>query len=133
MSVIPERRRRRRSEVNIVPLVDVLTVLLFFFLVSMQFKQEEMLNISLPDVDTAGKNVFLEQLEVAISDAGQFYFNGQAVEREELPHALRIAADINKRVPVLVIADEATQLQNVTYVMDECRKLGLDDFRLQTR
>ncbi|SRR5690606_6674028 len=133
MSVIPERRRRRRSEVNIVPLVDVLTVLLFFFLVSMQFKQDEMLNISLPDVETAGKNVFSEQLEVAISDEGQFYFNGQPINRQELPAALRIAADINKRVPVLVIADQATQLQNVTYVMDECRKIGLEDFRLQTR
>jgi len=43
MSVIP-KRRRRKAEINIVPLVDVLVVLIFFFLVSMQFRNLNLLN-----------------------------------------------------------------------------------------
>ncbi len=54
MSVIP-KRRRRKAEINIVPLVDVLVVLIFFFLVSMQFRNLTLLNLTLPKIETAGK------------------------------------------------------------------------------
>ena len=50
------KRRQRKLYVNIVPLVDVLTVLLFFFIVTMQFKEIKVLNITMPEIKTAGIN-----------------------------------------------------------------------------
>ena len=49
-------RRRRKADINIVPLIDVLTVLIFFFLVSMQFREQLTLNLTLPQVETAGRS-----------------------------------------------------------------------------
>ena len=68
-------RRRRRPTINIVPLVDVLTVLLFFFLVTMQFKQVSTLNITVPKIETAGKNEIEERIVIAVSPEGEFYTN----------------------------------------------------------
>ena len=77
-------RRRRRPVINIVPLVDVLTVLLFFFLVTMQFKQVSSLNIMVPKIETAGENVIEEQIVIAVSPEGEFYLNNRAVEKAVL-------------------------------------------------
>ena len=65
MSVIP-KRRRRKAEINIVPLVDVLVVLIFFFLVSMQFRNLTLLNLTLPKIETAGKEKPAESLQIGV-------------------------------------------------------------------
>ena len=88
------KKRRRRAEINIIPLVDVLIVLIFFFLVSMQFRNISILNIIPPKIETAGKNKQMERLEVGISPVGEFYYNGNLMNRNELTSAINIAADI---------------------------------------
>lgn len=132
MTLIPERRRRK-SEVNIVPLVDVLVTLIFFFLVSMQFRGQQTLNIVLPKIETAGENVFTQQLEVGINAAGQFFLNGHPMAPELLAEALQTAAKVNRDVPVVVFADEEAALKHITFVMDQCRKANFDRIRLQSR
>ncbi|MCD8482887.1 MAG: biopolymer transporter ExbD [Verrucomicrobia bacterium] len=66
MSVLPQRVRRK-PEVNIIPLVDVLVVLIFFFLISMQFRNLTVLELTLPRVETAGQTRSEEQLEIVIT------------------------------------------------------------------
>ena len=132
MSVVPERRRRK-AEINIVPLVDVLIVLIFFFLVSMQFRNMATLNIVLPKIETAGKNKMLEQIEIGVSPEGQFFFNGELLTRMQLEAAVRLAASFNKDTLVLILADEESYLKNITFVMDICRLAGLERIRLQSR
>ena len=53
-----QNKRRKRPELNLVPLIDVLVMLIFFAFVTMQFKSAATLNITLPKVETAGKNEF---------------------------------------------------------------------------
>jgi len=132
VSVVPERRRRR-AEINIVPLVDVLVTLIFFFLVSMQFRDLHALNITFPKIETAGENIFMDQIEVAVSAEGEFYFNGVRMDRDELRRSLETAAEFAGETPVLVMADEESRLRDVTMVMDFCRKVGLERIRLQSR
>ncbi|MFW5883417.1 MAG: ExbD/TolR family protein [Verrucomicrobiota bacterium] len=127
------RSSRRKAEINIVPLIDVLTVLLFFLLVTMQFRNVNVLNIQVPEIETAGQNEFSQQIEIAINEAGEFFLNNQPVTREALEEALQLAGDVAREQPVLVIADEDTPLHNVTWVMDACRRNNLEDFRLQSR
>ena len=132
MSLV-ERPRRHKAEINIVPLVDVLIVLIFFFLVSMQFRNLTMLNLVLPKIETAGTNKYIEQMEIAVDDEGQFYFNGTKITEKQLESAIRIQAELDKEIPVLIMADEATQLRKVTFLMDACRKAGMETIRLQSR
>lgn len=127
------QRRRRTPTINIVPLVDVLTVLLFFFLVTMQFKQVSTLNITVPKIETAGENEIAEQIVIAVSPEGEFFLNDRSVYREQLDEAMRLAGELTPDMPVLLIADENVPLKNVTEVMDICRANQLNKIRLQSR
>jgi len=130
---IIETHRRRKVEINIIPLVDVLIVLIFFFLVSMQFRNLTTLNLVLPKIETAGKNKNVEQLEIAIDAAGQFFLSGVPISKDELEFSLNLQGELNREIPVLVMADEETYLKRVTYIMDVCREAGLEKIRLQSR
>lgn len=132
MSVIP-KRRRRRAEINIVPLVDVLVVLIFFFLVSMQFRNLTLLNLTLPKVESAGKEQPVESLRIGVDVEGRFFLNGQSIEETELVEAVRQLAQMRPDVPVVIMADENSLLRKVTFIMDTCRKAGLETVRLQAR
>lgn len=127
------RRRRRQPSINIVPLVDVLTVLLFFFLVTMQFKQLSTLNITVPKIETAGENEIAEQIVIALSPEGEIYLNDRPVEKPELEAAMEIAGDLTPDLPILLIADEEVPLKHVTEVMDVCRSHQMNKIRLQSR
>jgi biopolymer transport protein ExbD len=132
MSVIP-KRRRRRAEINIVPLVDVLVVLIFFFLVSMQFRNLTLLNLTLPKVESAGKEQAVDSLRIGVDVEGNFFLNGQPIEEEALVEAVREVAQLRSDVPVIIMADENSLLRKVTFIMDTCRQAGLETVRLQAR
>lgn len=126
-------RRRRQPGINIVPLVDVLTVLLFFFLVTMQFKQVSALNITVPEIQTAGRNEIREQIVIAVDAEGGLYLNDRPVEKAQLIAAMALAGQATPDLPVLLIADESVPLKHVTEVMDICRSNRLNKIRLQSR
>ncbi|WP_162025192.1 MULTISPECIES: biopolymer transporter ExbD [unclassified Lentimonas] len=125
--------RRRMPSINIVPLVDVLTVLLFFFMVTMQFKQISSLNITVPEIKTAGKNEVKEQITIALSPEGEIYLNNQLIEMPEFEAAINLAGKLTPDLPILLVADQDVPLKHVTEVMDVCRSNKLNKIRLQSR
>ena len=127
------RKQRKRPELNLVPLIDVLVMLVFFAFVTMQFRTASTLNIRLPKVETAGKNAFSGPVTIGIDKAGVLSFNGKTASEEQLTSLLGQLRDLDKDIPVLIRADEDTPLKKVTFVMDACRKAGLNKFSLQSR
>ncbi len=125
--------RRRRVEINIVPLIDVLVVLVFFFLVTMRFRDMRILQLTLPEMETAGESARSEFIELAVTKEGVYYYNSDEVDQDELIRRLVLAAQVNNQVPVLITADEASLLKDTTTLMDACRKQGLENIRLQTK
>ncbi len=132
MSLLAQKRRRR-PELNLVPLIDVLVMLIFFAFVTMQFKSAATLNITLPRVETAGKNEFRGNVTISIDHDGKLTFNGKAITDEELGAALQQVKEISKDIPVLIRADEKATLDRLTFVWDACRKVGLNKHSLQSR
>ncbi len=131
-------RRRRRPELNLVPLIDVLVMLVFFSFVTMQFRSPGTLNITLPRVDTAGKNAFEGTVILGIGKEGELTFATDSsaprrIAEKELEGLLDQIRNLNKDVPVLIRADETTPLKTLAFVMDSCRKAGLNKFSLQSR
>lgn len=127
-------RRRAPPTINIVPLVDVLVVLIFFFLMAMRFQDAQSLDITPPKMDTAGAADASQRLVVAVDKAGKYSVNDKTVTADELRQVLAdAAAKPGAGVNVLIFADQDTPLKDVTYVMDESRKLHLDKIRLQAR
>jgi biopolymer transport protein ExbD len=125
--------RRKSPRVDVIPLIDVLMVLILFFLTSMQFQEVRALNVKLPKIDTAGSNKITNQLIVSISQKGEYYLNGNKDNLEEIGQVMKASASLLKKPSVLVVADENVPLKYVTEVVDLCRNSGLDDFRLQSR
>ena len=126
-------RRRRQPSINIVPLVDVLTVLLFFFLATMQFKRLSVLNLTLPKIKTAGKNQIRERVVVALTVDGEIYLNDQLVQLSEFKQAASLIGEATPELPVLLIADEDVPLKQLTRVMDVLRSNQLNKISLQSR
>ncbi len=126
-------RKRRKPRIDMVPLIDVLMVLIIFFLVTMQFHDLRALNVKLPKIDSAGSNLLQNELVVSIDSEGSLYLNGNRVEKERLISLFESTARLSKKPTVLVVADEEVPLKFVTLVVDLCRKNGLEDFRLQAR
>ena len=126
-------RKTRKVVINIVPLVDVLIVLIFFFLMTMQFRNVTTLNLTLPKIETSGQNKFDKNIVIEINKDGEFLVNGSELSREEFEPALRQLKPVADEITVLIRADEETLLKNLTYIMDTCRKSGLDKIRLQSR
>ena len=126
-------RKRRRPEINVIPLIDVLTILIFFFLMTMQYREVKALNLVLPEIETAGSNETRQFLTIGIDAAGNFSLDGAAINREELEGLLRPIEAVSRDVSILIMADENTPLRDVTFAMDKCRQSGLESIRLQSR
>jgi biopolymer transport protein ExbD len=126
-------RPRRRPELNLVPLIDVLVMLIFFSFVTMQFKSATTLNITLPKIETAGKNEFKGEVTIAIDKDGQISFNNKLVTDDQLRPLLSQVHDANPDVAILVKADEISQVKKLTFVWDACRSVGLTHLVLQSR
>ena len=126
-------KSRKKPRIDVVPLIDVLMVLIIFFLVTMQFKDLRALNIKLPKIDTAGSNLMSNEIVVSISQEGDFFINSKKVGFEKLTQVLKATLLLPKKPVILVVADENVPLKHVTQVVDLCRKNGLEDFRLQAR
>ncbi len=127
------QKRRKSRELNLVPLIDVLVMLVFFAFVTMQFKQATTMNLTLPKVETAGKSELKESLTISISKDGGVDVNGHTASMEKLDEIVRDIGRVSKDITVVIRSDENTPLRYVTQAMDTCRKQGLNKIRLQSR
>jgi len=126
-------KKRKRPELNLVALIDVLVMLVFFSFVTMQFRTMATMNLTLPKVETAGKSELKESLTISISKEGGVDVNGHTASIEKLDELVKEIGRVSKDVTVVIRSDENTPLRFVTQAMDTCRKQGLNKIRLQSR
>ena len=131
------QRRRKRPEMNLVPLIDVLVMLIFFAFVTMQFRSVTTMNLTLPKGETAGKSELKDSVSISITKEGEFTFQSGArsspVTLEQMEKLLTEIGRISKDVTVLIRSDENNPLRHITAAMDLCLKNGLNKIRLQSR
>jgi biopolymer transport protein ExbD len=124
-------RRREPPDINLTPLIDVVFLLLIFFMVSTTFNDDARLRLTLPQADgqpaAAGE---LDLLELVVDVSGRFYVDGREVlgsDAGTLRRALEEAtagADVTDR-PVLIRADAETPHQAVMTALDALGQLGM--------
>ncbi|MCG8083845.1 MAG: biopolymer transporter ExbD, partial [Candidatus Thiodiazotropha taylori] len=115
-------------EVDITPLIDVVFLLLIFFMVSTTFEHESQILIELPEA--TGEEIQREeqQLDITINIAGTFFVNQREVvntEMETLKLAISKAIGDRGNIPVIINADARTPHQSVMTAMDAASQLGL--------
>jgi biopolymer transport protein ExbD len=121
--------RQQPPDINLAPLIDVVFLLLIFFMVSTTFKHESEIKIELPRAgEKAAEEIERKLIDLTIDQEGRFYVNREAVvntQLETLMRALGKAAGDNKDLPVLISADARTPHQAVMTAMDAASRSGL--------
>ncbi|MDX1594545.1 MAG: biopolymer transporter ExbD [Gammaproteobacteria bacterium] len=121
-------RPRDRIEINLTALIDVVFLLLIFFMVSTTFDRFSELKIQLPEADGEVVDEEPAQLELVIDADGRYYIDRQQVlntELETLKRALAKVAPESRDVPLVINADARTPHQSVITAMDAARRIGL--------
>ena len=116
-------------DINLTPLIDVVFLLLIFFMVSTTFKEDARIRLRLPEAQ--GEEVSAQEpqaLEILIDVGGTFYVNDRRVvdrNLETLKKAIAGAAGEDLEIPVVIKADARTPHQAVMTAMDAASQLGL--------
>jgi len=123
------------SSVSLMPLLDVIFLLLIFFLVATRFAEEEReLDVLLPDASEAQPLTSKPgELFINIDRQGRYYVTGKILTLEELDRTLR-AASVNNpgRLSVIIRADKRVVWSYVVAAMNACNKAKIRDYRVTT-
>ncbi|BFT61919.1 ExbD/TolR family protein [Pseudomonas moorei] len=130
------RKQRENVDINLVSLIDVVFVLLLFFVVTTTFTRETQLRVDLPEaVSGSPAEDQSKQLDIAISADGVFSVNNQILPKSDLAtlmDALQKEAKGDTNRPLSISADGKTQHQSVITAMDAAGKLGFSHLRMTT-
>ncbi len=132
--------RRTRSEevsVNLTPLIDVVFLLLIFFMVSTTFTRETQLKVDLPQAASGdpAETRDIQQIELTISATGEVAINDKALiapSLDTIKAALQRESAGDISLPVVITADAQTAHQSVITAMDAAGQLGFSRLRLTT-
>ncbi len=116
------QRERRGSIIDIAPLVDIVFLLLIFFMISSRFLKP-VVELELPEAKTADR-ADRSGVVVSIDASGGVFLDGGSVAPDDLPGALKAAIEAKNRTDVLLRADGATPFRYFVRVMDEARQAG---------
>lgn len=130
------RQRREEDSINLTPLIDVVFLLLIFFMVSTTFTNSTHLTIDLPEaVGTPTRDNDL-QLDIVIGADGSYQLNGQPLinsQADTLKAALLGVAEGDTETPLTITADARTPHQAVVTAMDVAGQAGFNRLNITTR
>ena len=117
------------EEPNITPMLDVVFILLIFFIVTANFIKDPGLEINRPDSETAEITENAAIL-IAIGPAGEIYLDGRRIDvRQVKANVIRLMAE-NPQGAVVMQADEKATAEKIIAVMDEVREAGVIDISI---
>ena len=129
---------RREAGIEITPLIDVVFLLLIFFMVSSNFVQKQVVSVTLPTSKAATASQS-NTIEIVLDTSGTYFVAGEPVgnERDQLLNALRsvvgsLDAQALSEQPVEIRADASATHQSVVRALDVCATLGLVRVSLAT-
>jgi biopolymer transport protein ExbD len=131
-----KRQNRELVEVNLTPLIDVVFLLLIFFMVSTTFTKENHLSIDLPEASAEQQPVATNRLEIIITASGSYSINDKTLinnQLDTLKRGLVKAANGEKGLPVTITADANTPHQSVVRAMDAAGQTGFVNLSITTR
>jgi biopolymer transport protein ExbD len=131
-------RRQRLDDVsvNLTPLIDVVFLLLIFFMVSTTFTRETQLSVDLPEAQGQVKEAQSEQIEILIDENGRYRVNGQGLvdnRMRTLQAAIYKISAGDTTMPLVITADAQSAHEDVVRAMDAAGQMGFVHLSITTR
>ena len=131
------RKPRETVDINLASLIDVVFILLLFFVVTTTFTRETQLRVDLPEAvsGSPAEDQQVKHVDVAISAEGAFSVNNQVLPKNDLAtlmDALQKESNGDTNRPLSISADGKSQHQSVITAMDAAGKLGFNHLRMTT-
>lgn len=124
-------KRREHLSPDLTPLIDVVFLILIFFMVSSTFKKEELaLLLTLPDASSATQEIQKEDINIELT-VDKIALKGKESSFEALDKALATIED--KQKPINVRIDKAVTYQRITKLFDLLNKYGLNNLALENQ
>ncbi|WP_373379359.1 ExbD/TolR family protein [Cupriavidus nantongensis] len=131
------RQRREEPEINLIPLIDVLLVILIFLMITTTYSRFTELQIQLPTADAERARQQPQEIVVSVSARGVYSVNKQVMEHKDvtsLADQLRTVAGHGGQPPVVIVnADAQATHQAVVNVMEAARLAGLSRLTFATQ
>lgn len=135
MNLRPGYKKDEGVEVNLTPLIDVVFLLLIFFMVSSTFDRHAKLKVQLPQADAQVQQATDDPIVLSIDAKGKYYIDDLQVVNEQLDTlkmALQKTVGERSNVTLLLRADGRTEHQSVVRAMDAAAQLGLTKLSIAT-
>ncbi|MCK5534251.1 biopolymer transporter ExbD [bacterium] len=123
------RRERKTPELNISPLVDMVFLLLIFFLVTTTFSRETGVEVHKPKAKTA-RTLSRESVLISVTKEGTIHINNRKVDLEELNRIIKETLRNKTDSSIIIIVDKVSFTGRVIAVMDECKQAGAERISL---
>lgn len=130
-----QRNQREEPDINLTPLIDVVFLLLIFFMVSTTFEKISQINIELPRAQAQPQQQQGRPVEVVIDAEGRYYVDNHRLVNTQigtLMEAVQRAMGDRKNPPFIIRADGRTPHQAVVTAMDAARRLGISHLAIAT-
>jgi biopolymer transport protein ExbD len=117
------------AEINVVPLVDIVLVILIIFMVSAPIFIKPSINVNLPQA-ASGKETTQSNLNITLSTNGKIDLNGAIVSRQELVEKVKLDVKANPEVHAIISADKSVTHGTVIEVLDDLQTSGIKKFAI---
>ena len=113
------------TEINVVPLVDIILVVLIIFMVTAPLVLKPSIDVNLPQASSGEQKQAPKNMEVVISKTGAIYLNGKQVQLEELRVQVSAEAKASNESSAVLTADKDITLETLTAVIDAIKTSGI--------
>ncbi|MGE3609553.1 MAG: ExbD/TolR family protein [Bacteriovoracaceae bacterium] len=120
------------SDINIVPLVDIILVVLIIFMVASPASEQSKLKVDIPQASSGDSSSTQDPFQVTLNDEGYLFISGEAVSETDLKNRAEIEAKKNSGVEAVITADKNLGYGQVVRIIDLIKSSGIQKIAIST-
>lgn len=125
-----KKTKKRFDEINVIPFIDIMLVLLVMVLTTATFIKQGVIPVDLPDAKTSAKEEIKNEVTVYVNTKGEMFFEKEKISLDLLEKKL---STISKKQTVILKSDKESKFQDFVSVMDILKRLGHEQLYIVTK
>ena len=117
---------------NLTPLIDIVFLLLVFFMLTAHFVEEQVVDLALPTADTGDDLIAQQAHKITLTPSGAMFLDGEPIHANVLSHRLAALMQTKDTLVLQLAADKETPFEHIVQVLDVARALHIDNLEILT-